>query len=194
MDSTSRAEESSLLRADIRGTDRKLLNVYGVLKWDIERGRKQSMGQRAFAAISGDDAELSRNLSDCERVLEITTNLLEQLPVSSRSDIESDVNDYRGTIKKLKDEFKNIHKAKYMLREDFQGFVAAEEPTRRAVLSLADNLEAFEAEVFRRAREVRESSERQYRHWTWASYFLYTLGWGLGLVGRLVGVNAGGDD
>lgn len=44
------------------------------------------------------------------------------------------------------------------------------------------------------ATEAKETAEHRYSLFTWASYFLYTLGWGLGLVGRLVGVNTGGDD
>jgi len=39
-----------------------------------------------------------------------------------------------------------------------------------------------------------ESLNRKYDFYAWLSYFLYTLGWGPGLVGRLVGVNAGGED
>jgi len=40
------------------------------------------------------------------------------------------------------------------------------------------------------AREIVENEEKQYRHATWASYVLYTIGWGLGLFARLFGVSS----
>jgi hypothetical protein len=45
--------------------------------------------------------------------------------------------------------------------------------------------------VLDRTESVLKKNERRSSIPTWASYFLYTLGWGLGLVGRLVGVEAG---
>lgn len=44
------------------------------------------------------------------------------------------------------------------------------------------------------SKEAKEKAEENVHIATWASYFLYALGWGLGLVGRLVGVGAVGED
>jgi len=40
------------------------------------------------------------------------------------------------------------------------------------------------------AHEIVENEEKQYRHATWASYLLYTIGWGLGLFARLFSVSS----
>jgi hypothetical protein len=42
-------------------------------------------------------------------------------------------------------------------------------------------------------REYEERLQLRYEIATWASYFLYALGWGLGLAGRLVGVGGLGE-
>jgi hypothetical protein len=47
--------------------------------------------------------------------------------------------------------------------------------------------------IFEEARQYKEDKERQYKHWTWATYVLYTLGWTLGLVGSLYGVSGEGN-
>lgn len=49
-------------------------------------------------------------------------------------------------------------------------------------------------EMINKSEEIRERAQKRYELFSWGSYFLYAFGWGLGLVGRLVGVNAGGDD
>jgi hypothetical protein len=43
--------------------------------------------------------------------------------------------------------------------------------------------------IFKEAREYKEEKELQYKHWTWASYGLYTLGWAFGLAGRFYGIS-----
>jgi hypothetical protein len=51
-------------------------------------------------------------------------------------------------------------------------------------------------DVVSEARKEKEGAERWYTRCTWASYFLYTLGWGLGLIGKVygVGVTSGDND
>jgi hypothetical protein len=45
------------------------------------------------------------------------------------------------------------------------------------------------------ANSIRDKTQNRYTFASWASYFLYTLGWGLGLAGRLVGAgDVGGED
>jgi hypothetical protein len=51
------------------------------------------------------------------------------------------------------------------------------------------DVEESTLKIFEEARQYKEKKERQYNHWTWASYVLYTLGWTLGLVGSLYGIS-----
>lgn len=46
-------------------------------------------------------------------------------------------------------------------------------------------------DVLGEAVNRQDRDQRRYNRYTWASYFLYAFGWGLGLVGRLVGVETG---
>jgi hypothetical protein len=56
------------------------------------------------------------------------------------------------------------------------------------------SVETLTGEVLAEAHKQKSRNEHWYRIATWASYFLYAFGWGLGLVGRLVGVGAGSED
>jgi hypothetical protein len=59
--------------------------------------------------------------------------------------------------------------------------------------SLRTRLIDIESLIGKTASEAKADKKSQYEIATWLSYFLYTVGSGLALVGRLVGVNAGGD-
>lgn len=45
--------------------------------------------------------------------------------------------------------------------------------------------------AFTKAEDRRIPVEHRYKIATWASYFLYALGWGLALLGRLYGFEIG---
>jgi hypothetical protein len=69
------------------------------------------------------------------------------------------------------------------------------------VVLLTTQIAAQEVEVKSIGREmliaangIRQQDERRYRWATWASYVLYALGWGLGLLGRLASVESGAED
>lgn len=57
--------------------------------------------------------------------------------------------------------------------------------------TLVTSTPQFAFNLLTSAREVSKRQEERYRFYTWASYFLYALGWSLGLIGRLVGVETG---
>jgi hypothetical protein len=54
-------------------------------------------------------------------------------------------------------------------------------------LSLRDSAAQEANFAIEHARQLKDVKEHQYRVFTWISYGLYTLGWGLGLVGHLFG-------
>jgi hypothetical protein len=55
------------------------------------------------------------------------------------------------------------------------------------------DVEESTLKIFEEARQYKEKKERQYKHWTLATYVLYTLGWTLGLLGSLYGVSGEGN-
>jgi hypothetical protein len=69
-------------------------------------------------------------------------------------------------------------------------FIAAM-PTLEEFLN---ELVPLQNDVVSEARKEKEGAERWYTRCTWASYFLYTLGWGLGLIGKVYGVGGTGGE
>jgi hypothetical protein len=116
----------------------------------------------------------------------------------------------KDEIKKLQDETKNVTEAFDRIPRlsvaEFRAKRGTEEATERQAIG-----EAFESfsNVFEKqlrkqmyvsnaidnelqARKTR--AERWYKRSTVASYFLYSLGWGLGLVGKIYGFGSGSGD
>jgi hypothetical protein len=62
------------------------------------------------------------------------------------------------------------------------------ESQQAAALKIA----AFGTSVLREAPKYREEKERSLSRWNAISYFLFGIGWGLGLIGKIYGVEAGG--
>jgi hypothetical protein len=56
------------------------------------------------------------------------------------------------------------------------------------VTTLEVEAKSFSGFVLDRAMGAKKRSEQSYRHVTLVSYVLYVLGWGLGLFGRLYGL------
>ena len=52
----------------------------------------------------------------------------------------------------------------------------------------ADRISKLESGVLSEAPKYREEQERRYAWWNKASYWLYSLGWGLGFIGKIYGV------
>lgn len=71
----------------------------------------------------------------------------------------------------------------------------------KRALNVADGIDLYKEQVGQTSVEIVVESEtemaevrHQYEIATWVSYFLYAMGWSLGLVGRLVGVTASGEE
>jgi hypothetical protein len=73
---------------------------------------------------------------------------------------------------------------KRMSEQDLEAFDALREHFH----SLESDANHFATEVLNISEGLRDKNERFYGIYTWVSYGLYTLGWGLGLVGRLYSV------
>jgi hypothetical protein len=102
--------------------------------------------------------------------------------------------DYGKALDVLKDVLTRAQASKRDLtKEDEQRMVSAEtayiEVQRQAALRIA----AFESGVLSEAPKYREEQEYRYAWWNKASYWLYSLGWGLGLIGKIYGVEGGAE-
>lgn len=56
-------------------------------------------------------------------------------------------------------------------------------------MSLLTESRNFGSDVLNVAKKTHAEKARQSEIWTWVSYGLYTLGWGMSLYGRLRGVD-----
>lgn len=93
------------------------------------------------------------------------------------------------------------------LSQDRIGVIGMLAPPDRSTANLDEQVESLSAaydkiedEVLNLSADVRtfaekrlESAERHYQWWTWVSYCLYALGWGLALFARLRGFVAWGE-
>ena len=63
-------------------------------------------------------------------------------------------------------------------------------------LRISSALDALQEHILADSKQAEQRYDQRYKFATWASYILYAVGWGLGLAGRLVGVEAigGGGD
>jgi hypothetical protein len=59
---------------------------------------------------------------------------------------------------------------------------------QKPIIAWANKSLEFASDVVTKAEQTREQAERNYKIYTRAGYFLYTLGWSLALVGKLGGV------
>jgi hypothetical protein len=56
-------------------------------------------------------------------------------------------------------------------------------------MTLESKMALFEDETLQHARVKLQRARELYDVWTWVSYVLYAIGWGLGLVGKVYGVD-----
>ena len=76
-----------------------------------------------------------------------------------------------------------------LTKEDTQRVVSAETAYIAVQQQVALKIAAFESAVLSEAPKYREEEEHRYAWWNKASYWLYSLGWGLGLIGKIYGVD-----
>jgi len=146
----------------------------------------------------GDFADLVKRDHELNHMAVLKSeDLLTRLPESVRRQDESDLNS-------INEKYASDHAT---LREWDERYFKSGLSSRRVTTAQEDLIvgleliggefegitSTFTAKVLAQARQVEASNERRYEIATWASWFLYVLGWGLGLAGRLVGVEGIGD-
>ncbi len=126
------------------------------------------------------------------------TPLAQKLPKDEKRDAElvectnllsGTREDYLKAQTVLKDVLTRAQSSKRDLtKEDKQRVVSAETAYIAVQQQAALKIAAFESGVLSEAPKYREEQEHRYAWWNKASYWLYSLGWGLGLIGKIYGV------
>ncbi len=106
-----------------------------------------------------------------------------KLLAQTRDDYLNALTALKGVLTRAQSSKRDLTKADEQLAESVAGAYIAVE--RQAALRIA----ALESDVLSEAPKYREEEEHRYAWWNKASYWLYSLGWGLGLIGKIYGVD-----
>src|ERR1051326_7041389 len=175
------AEYFYATRTNTMAANSKLDDVLSTLNYEANKGSDHPLERRLFGlwrSVSGFDVEAA-HLRD----------LTDSLP--SNDDLRSKENAFENGIKDLREQL-------YIIQREGPKEPETSERESKASL-LASSIDSQGMEVKRRILEhadnIRGKNELYSRYAWWISAFLFALGWGLGLVGKLYGVPeaAGGE-
>ena len=106
-----------------------------------------------------------------------------KLVAQTRDDYLTAENVLKDVLTRAQSSKSDLTKADEQRAESVAGaYVAVEQ---QAAVRIA----ALESGVLSEAPKYREEQEHRYAWWNKASYWLYSLGWGLGLIGKIYGVD-----
>jgi len=134
---------------------------------------------------------------DAEQRLESELNavdrLLEKLPTDQNRDKKlNDLQTQFKAVQKTDEDFRNTPSPRSTseLKENLNSAVSLEHQawdTETAIQNLS-------LSILKDSAEVKKRDETYFKIATWGSYLLYCLGWGLGLIGKLFGLDGLGGD
>jgi hypothetical protein len=180
-DSVDASQSAFMIRNDSISTPLQLATIEEEINYILLASPRGSMteGSRFFMlrrpwALGEGEAVLSR----ISRSLDNARRLSEKLPQRSEL-IEKRIHSLNNVIAEYQPDPspKKIGVRLYSRQANFD-----------PLWGLAEQVDALGNEILDDAEEVRVSTERSYAIYTWVSYGLYVLGWGLGLIGRLYGL------
>jgi hypothetical protein len=143
---------------------------------------------------------LSHMQEDIDSSLDNMTTLTKKTPGKSSNNAEIEklrrrseaLHDYQSSVTSAIEE---VRRGKYaVLHHAGQEQIVTIEAldlTER-IEQLSTDTHALNAVVLKELEERKEKEEKQYRGLTWVSYGLYTLGWSLGLLGKMYGAELPG--
>jgi hypothetical protein len=142
-----------------------------VLDERLSRVRSSLDSTKALAAIVPIDNNLKQALSDAQQayseLLDRNNKINKSLPNLMMAEISVFNDKYRQSNEQ-------VASALFFLEEDARG--------------LQKTADAIAADTLALSEKQKAAAEKSYEHYTLWSYFLYSLGWGLGLLGRLSGI------
>lgn len=196
IDSEKAAQQTSLSEVELSEANAS----YARIEQKIDAVRQLIIGNVAPADVPGsyDDvlALIHGRIERSEVFIRSMKRLQQELP--KNAGLESGIEAAQVLTDNTKELYETCKKAGAYMYADptvYGGHRLA--PIKEAVTS-SQKMKEFVASVMgmmvEHSEQVRARHEHRLSIYSWMSYGLYTLGWGLGLVGRLVGVNAGGDD
>jgi hypothetical protein len=199
---TDTAQNTFTLRNDIAASRADLTQFSSLMLPWMARNEASSQtagaaGRRPMTADEATDSttllEMRSEMDQYEATFNNAAALLDGLP-ETVPEKQAD----RDGLKELEEKLKQLRAEAI----DFDFAVLANKPYDHDRLhGLSVDIQLFSLEVHsleravrQTARDAREKMERKYKHYNYGSYALYALGWGLGLLGRLLGVGGVGGE
>lgn len=185
------AESVFVIRNDGNATVRWLQRLQEQIDWIAEKIKLKG------TTYSGDMIERAHSSSEIigqvheslTTSLDNISRLIEKIPHQEAS--KSEVEKLQKELQELRD-----HRTAFELafnREPSMDLVWKLGALLVSTQKLSDEIRDLARDVLENAEKARVRRERVVSITTWASYALYTLGWGLGLLGRIYGVETGGE-
>jgi hypothetical protein len=201
-DSIEGADSMFIVRSDVRALSDELDRVSHVLvdfETEVTSHAPNFKNEKATGAVVVRFARIDSAVASSTSLLNSTSSLLERL--RDKDKLMDEVGSLQENLKQMKE---SIGDAKLKLAIDadlperapknkmlFNEFSERLDDIAygffRQNVELTDKINGLSGRVFRNAKELEESNKRWYKRCTSASYCLYSLGWGLGLLGRLYG-------
>jgi hypothetical protein len=156
-----------------------------------DAGEDKSYGRMEL--IAEDHHTLVVSIENVSRLLEeiraeaSARNRVEKL----KKDIDDAFEPYQANVSRLvvEEEDAAENKGDDKLAHDIlQTIVKVVEEMESRIIMISGQCDALATEVFKKAESTRKRDEIFLNIFTWCSYALYALGWGLGLLGKLYGV------
>jgi len=188
---TEQAFQASVQRSDT-------LDAYYRIESKIDSVRARVFGQDKARDVPGTDEDklrhMHRLLVQAKMLQPEIESLCKKLPQDGLVRLARE--DTKKAIDKAEESYQEAVKALESLVADPQkarGVVPAIRKADNTAEYLVESLVGAVGLLTYDAQQARQNHELRLAICTWASYFLYSLGWGLGLAGRLVGVEGAGD-
>jgi len=191
VDSIEYAESVYLIRGDVDDLRTRVIAIGTQL--DLSQPLTLAQKGKDFSSIQYDDNYILRDDSSAVE-LEIMSRLSDKVGNSTVSKTIEEVKKRRHELADYQSEANGLRTSDADEQEVKKMIAVARSHIDTESRSIEIEISKVAELVAQESRKAKDEAERRYKIATWASYSLYTLGWGLGLVGRLAGVNAGGDD
>jgi hypothetical protein len=187
IDSIESAESVFMIRSD--GGDTYFM--LGQLQSKIDLIQEEmmpaaSLKNRYFIEAALQNIALAENLIHTSTLsLDNDSRLLERLPHHSRV-----VEEFHGLFQDLNNLQKLDTETAEKVQSEQSEMIVHGESQRllKEAANVSGRMLTFGHQVLNDARALRGQRERSYVYVTWASYGLYIIGWGLGLISKLYGV------
>jgi len=198
VDSVDKAQSAFVAERENQQLSQRLAEIYrvGIISYDNMHTPAPPPGQPYPITISTIMSHY-QGAYDTEQRLENEWNavdrLLEKMPKDQNREKQLNVLQTQlKAVQKADEDFRNTQspRSPSELKENLNAAVSLEHQAWDTETAIQN----FALSILKDSAEIKKRDETYFKIATWSSYLLYCLGWGLGLVGKLFGLDGLGGD